>query len=45
VAKLVARRKGGQGAVREVVEFVLRRQGKWQDVLLSSYAELEAEET
>jgi len=44
VAKLITRRKGGQGAVREVVEFILRRQGKWQDVLLSSYAELEAEE-
>jgi len=44
VAKLVTRRRGGQGAVREVVELILRRQGKWRDVLLSCYAELEAEE-
>jgi hypothetical protein len=27
-----------------VVELILRRQGKWRDVLLSCYAELEAEE-
>ena len=43
-AKLVTQRRGGQGAVREVVEFILKRQGKWNDVLLSCYAELEAEE-
>jgi 3-deoxy-D-manno-octulosonate 8-phosphate phosphatase (KDO 8-P phosphatase) len=43
-AGLVTRRRGGQGAVREAIEFILRRQGKWRDALLSWYEELETEE-
>jgi 3-deoxy-D-manno-octulosonate 8-phosphate phosphatase (KDO 8-P phosphatase) len=43
-AKMVTRRAGGHGAVREVVEFILKRQGRWRDVLLSCYAELETED-
>lgn len=43
-AGLVTRRKGGQGAVREAIEFILRRQGKWRDALFSWVKELETEE-
>ena len=32
-AKLVTQRAGGQGAVREAIEHVLRRDGRWQEVL------------
>ncbi|MBI5125412.1 MAG: HAD-IIIA family hydrolase [Planctomycetes bacterium] len=32
-ADYVTRARGGQGAVREVVEKILRYQGKWEDVL------------
>ena len=31
-AHLVTRRNGGRGAVREVVEYLLRAGGKWDDV-------------
>jgi len=34
-AKHVTRARGGQGAVREAVELVLKRQGKWRDTLRS----------
>ena len=30
---LVTKREGGRGAVREVIEFILKAQGKWADVL------------
>lgn len=32
-AHFIATRKGGQGAVREVVEFILKSQGKWDDIV------------
>lgn len=31
MAHLVTRRKGGRGAVREVIEFLLKSRGEWQD--------------
>ncbi len=37
-ADLVTQRRGGEGAVREVAEFILKAQGKWQDIL-SRYIE------
>jgi 3-deoxy-D-manno-octulosonate 8-phosphate phosphatase (KDO 8-P phosphatase) len=33
VARLVTRRPGGTGAVREAIEFLLRRAGRWPEVL------------
>ena len=33
VASYVTRHKGGRGAVREVVELILKSQGKWEKVL------------
>jgi 3-deoxy-D-manno-octulosonate 8-phosphate phosphatase (KDO 8-P phosphatase) len=33
IAHLVTRRRGGQGAVREVVERILRAQGRWRAVV------------
>ncbi|MCS7280599.1 MAG: HAD hydrolase family protein [Desulfobacterota bacterium] len=35
IADLVTEAKGGQGVVREVAEFILRAQGKWDEVLNS----------
>jgi 3-deoxy-D-manno-octulosonate 8-phosphate phosphatase (KDO 8-P phosphatase) len=35
-AHLITQRSGGQGAVREVIEFILRAQGHW-DTLLERY--------
>jgi 3-deoxy-D-manno-octulosonate 8-phosphate phosphatase (KDO 8-P phosphatase) len=32
-AHLVTNHRGGQGAVREVVEFILKSQGKWDDIV------------
>jgi len=32
-AAYVTRAAGGQGAIREVVELILRAQGKWEDAL------------
>ena len=32
IAHYVTYRKGGEGAVREVVELILRSQGKWEEV-------------
>lgn len=32
-AALVAEKPGGRGAVREIIEFILKAQGRWQDVL------------
>jgi 3-deoxy-D-manno-octulosonate 8-phosphate phosphatase (KDO 8-P phosphatase) len=32
VAHYVTRRKGGEGAVREVIELILKAQGKWEQV-------------
>ncbi len=32
-ARVVTRCSGGRGAVREAIEWLLRRAGKWQDVL------------
>jgi len=29
----VTKREGGQGAVREVVELILKTQGKWSGIL------------
>jgi 3-deoxy-D-manno-octulosonate 8-phosphate phosphatase (KDO 8-P phosphatase) len=33
VAHYVTRAKGGQGAVREVVEIILKAQGRWNDIV------------
>ena len=32
-AKLVASHAGGQGAVREIIEFILKAQGKWEKIV------------
>jgi 3-deoxy-D-manno-octulosonate 8-phosphate phosphatase (KDO 8-P phosphatase) len=32
-AHYVAQKQGGQGAVREIIEMILKAQGKWQDVV------------
>jgi len=32
-AHLITQRAGGQGAVREVLEFILKAQGHWQTLL------------
>jgi 3-deoxy-D-manno-octulosonate 8-phosphate phosphatase (KDO 8-P phosphatase) len=32
IAHYVTTRKGGQGAVREVIELILKSQGKWEEV-------------
>ncbi|MDF2636220.1 MAG: 3-deoxy-D-manno-octulosonate 8-phosphate phosphatase, YrbI family [Pelosinus sp.] len=32
-AHMVTNHQGGQGAVREVVEFILKSQGKWDDIV------------
>ena len=39
-AHLVTRRAGGLGVVREVVEIILRAQGRWQDMLDSYLQEM-----
>jgi 3-deoxy-D-manno-octulosonate 8-phosphate phosphatase (KDO 8-P phosphatase) len=39
-AHLVTRLAGGCGAVREVVEIILRAQGRWQDLLDSYFQEI-----
>lgn len=33
VAHLVTRREGGRGAVREVIELILKSQGRWSDLV------------
>lgn len=33
VAHLVTKRKGGKGAVREAIEFILKAQGRWEEVI------------
>ncbi|MGH9933184.1 MAG: KdsC family phosphatase, partial [Pyrinomonadaceae bacterium] len=33
VAHYVTRAKGGQGAIREVVELILKSQGRWHDLV------------
>jgi len=33
VADLVTERRGGDGAVREVIEYILKSQGRWADVV------------
>jgi 3-deoxy-D-manno-octulosonate 8-phosphate phosphatase (KDO 8-P phosphatase) len=33
VAHLVTEAKGGRGAVREVVELILKSQGRWQELI------------
>ena len=35
LAHYITRREGGRGAVREVAEFLLKSQGKWQGILQS----------
>lgn len=32
-AHYIAEKQGGQGAVREIIEMILKAQGKWQDVV------------
>jgi len=34
IARFVCRKKGGHGAVREFIEFILRAQGKWEELQL-----------
>jgi 3-deoxy-D-manno-octulosonate 8-phosphate phosphatase (KDO 8-P phosphatase) len=36
VADYVARRKGGQGAVREIIEYILKKTGRW-DAIIKKY--------
>jgi 3-deoxy-D-manno-octulosonate 8-phosphate phosphatase (KDO 8-P phosphatase) len=36
-ADYIAERQGGRGAVREVVEFILKSQGKWEEVTARYY--------
>ena len=36
-AAYVARHPGGHGAVRDTIEFILKAQGRWQDVIASFY--------
>jgi 3-deoxy-D-manno-octulosonate 8-phosphate phosphatase (KDO 8-P phosphatase) len=38
VAALRTKAKGGEGAVREVVEWILKEQGKWNSVVSRYYA-------
>ena len=33
---------GGHGAVRQIIEFILKAQGKWQDIV-NRYMTIEAE--
>ena len=33
VAHYVTRARGGRGAVREVIELILRSQGRWNDIV------------
>jgi len=33
VADYVTKKRGGEGAVREVIELILKTQGKWEEVL------------
>lgn len=42
-ARLVTKLSGGKGAVREAVEHLLRRQGKWKAALKSLYPEQDKE--
>jgi 3-deoxy-D-manno-octulosonate 8-phosphate phosphatase (KDO 8-P phosphatase) len=37
-AHYVARARGGEGAVREVVELILKAQGKWQEAVKKARA-------
>jgi 3-deoxy-D-manno-octulosonate 8-phosphate phosphatase (KDO 8-P phosphatase) len=37
-ADFVTRARGGQGAVREVVELILKSQGKWNDLIQAAFA-------
>ena len=33
IAKLIASHAGGQGAVREIIEFILKAQGEWEKIV------------
>jgi 3-deoxy-D-manno-octulosonate 8-phosphate phosphatase (KDO 8-P phosphatase) len=33
IADYVTRRRGGDGAVREVIEYILKKSGKWQELM------------
>ena len=35
VAHYICRAKGGEGAVREAVEYILKREGRWEDAVRS----------
>jgi 3-deoxy-D-manno-octulosonate 8-phosphate phosphatase (KDO 8-P phosphatase) len=37
-AHVVAAREGGRGAVREIIEIILKAQGKWE-AIIASYTE------
>ncbi|HLC41287.1 MAG TPA: HAD hydrolase family protein [Methylomirabilota bacterium] len=39
-ARYVTRKRGGRGAVREVIELILRTQGKWREVVEAVYGRL-----
>jgi 3-deoxy-D-manno-octulosonate 8-phosphate phosphatase (KDO 8-P phosphatase) len=43
LADWVTRAAGGRGAIREVIETVLRAQGRWEDVVERYYQQLEQE--
>ena len=42
-AHMVTGRRGGEGAVREVVEFIIKVQGKWEDIVAGYRAGAPAE--
>ena len=33
IAHIVSDFKGGEGAVRQIIEFILKAQGKWQNII------------
>ena len=35
---LITKRKGGEGAVREAIEFILKSQGRWEKVIAEDLA-------
>ena len=42
-AHFITTQQGGQGAVREIIEFILKAQGKWDDIV-NSYVETDSVE-
>jgi YrbI family 3-deoxy-D-manno-octulosonate 8-phosphate phosphatase len=38
ISHFVTKKKGGEGAVREICDFILKAQGKWPQILKNSYS-------